>query len=346
LNNAASTDYCKYNRPDSDLEKNAKETALILFSVFGLCSNIFIIVLAVKYTARKNLHHLIVNMAVSDALFLMNCFLFQIIKVHLGDTICKILFFVYEISYKVALVTLLVISIERFRATRQTLQRSRPYTIKQRVAVLGICWLIPMVLAASWCYAAEYDDGSNECEVPLSATGKELISFTTSFFTMTLAIFIIFALSIISIKRLSRTQAIESHLNKEHVAIRKKRVESSISMVLASTLLYVGCWFPHTALWCAWIVSLYIPNVFDSCIDIKSVKYISIRFLPSANACFSPFIYIIFLDDFQAAAKRVLRCCKTSLGTIQRPTNEMPLQHIQQEEINHAYVIHRKSHSN
>ena len=38
---------------------------LATFSIFG---NIFVVILAVKYTVRKNLHHLIINMAVADLL--------------------------------------------------------------------------------------------------------------------------------------------------------------------------------------------------------------------------------------------------------------------------------------
>jgi len=168
LNNISSK-YCKYSVPDSDLEKNAKYIAVGILSVVGICSNILIIVLAAKYTVRKNLHHLIINMAVSDALFLFARLWNPIsLEYHIeslypagvwGGIICKITSFINEISYKVSLVTLLVISIERFRATRQTLtlQRSRPYTLRKRVAVLSICWLIPMAIEGYLVYIFHFD---------------------------------------------------------------------------------------------------------------------------------------------------------------------------------------------
>ncbi|KXJ09967.1 DNA repair endonuclease XPF [Exaiptasia diaphana] len=67
----------------------------------------------------------------------------------------------FDLQLLVSLVTLLVISIERFRATKATLQRRRLYSSKQQVYVLSFCWLIPMVVAAYFTYS----DGT--CSVPM-----------------------------------------------------------------------------------------------------------------------------------------------------------------------------------
>ncbi|KXJ06544.1 hypothetical protein AC249_AIPGENE1389 [Exaiptasia diaphana] len=69
--NNSSGYYCKYDEPDTELEDNAKRIAVILLVTLGLAGNIFVIVLALKYTVRKNLHHLIINMAVSDTLMIL-----------------------------------------------------------------------------------------------------------------------------------------------------------------------------------------------------------------------------------------------------------------------------------
>ena len=69
--NNSSGYYCKYDEPDTQLEFNAKRIVVILLMTLGLAGNIFVIVLAMKYTVRKNLHHLIINMAVSDSLFIL-----------------------------------------------------------------------------------------------------------------------------------------------------------------------------------------------------------------------------------------------------------------------------------
>jgi len=240
-----SSNYCKYDEPDSDLEKNAKYIAVVILCVIGICSNIFIIVIAAKYTVRKNLHYLIINMAVSDALFLV-CKLWDQVSTKYdtiypvgvwGAILCKITAFFFIISLNVTLLTLLVISIERFRATRQTLQRSRQYTLRKRVAVISICWLIPTVVYAYPSYRF--------CG-PFPSQPFFFAIMTFSFLTMTIVIITILALSIITVRRLSRPQAILAHLNVDQQRIRKRQSRSTVFMVLASVLLYSCCWCPFS----------------------------------------------------------------------------------------------------
>ena len=133
-NNSNSSIYshCKYWEQDTKIEKIAKRTACLLIIVLGIFANVFVITLAAKYTVSKNLHHLIINMAVGDTVFLFAYLLHYIFLLtglryrngNIGIAICKVLNFLNNISYKVTLVTLLVISIERFRATRRTMIRT------------------------------------------------------------------------------------------------------------------------------------------------------------------------------------------------------------------------------
>ncbi|KXJ22168.1 hypothetical protein AC249_AIPGENE4206 [Exaiptasia diaphana] len=70
--------FCKYDEPDTDFEKTAKRTVFVLLFVLGICGNVFVITLAAKYTVRKNINHWIINMAVSDAIFLISFLILEI----------------------------------------------------------------------------------------------------------------------------------------------------------------------------------------------------------------------------------------------------------------------------
>ncbi|KAK3737049.1 hypothetical protein QZH41_005343 [Actinostola sp. cb2023] len=52
---------------ESEISLILKVMAILLVGGFGVLNNIFVIVLAVKYTVWKNLHYLIINMAVADS---------------------------------------------------------------------------------------------------------------------------------------------------------------------------------------------------------------------------------------------------------------------------------------
>ena len=62
---------CTYWKPDSDVIKTVKLVLMMVIGGIGILNNIFIVVIAVGYTVRKNLHHLIVNMAVSDTFVIL-----------------------------------------------------------------------------------------------------------------------------------------------------------------------------------------------------------------------------------------------------------------------------------
>jgi len=186
-----------------------------------------------------------------------------------------------------------------------------------------------MIPAGYWSYELIFDVEIKQCNV-ISKEEKRMTYFILSFFTMTFSIFIILASSIITVRRLSKPQLIQAHLNQQQQAIRRKRARSAVSMVLSSTLLYACCWFPVNFLLLHIILENYFSKIalFESCIDWISLLYITVDVLPAVNAGFSPFIYIIFLPDFKKAAERVLCRCKTT--TNQRDVREeIPLHHVQ-----------------
>ncbi|KXJ06656.1 hypothetical protein AC249_AIPGENE2749 [Exaiptasia diaphana] len=148
LNSSTHTD-CKYWGPESDAEIIAKRIAFVLVILLGIFGNVFIILLAAKFTVRRNLNYLIINMAVSDTLFLLASLLMYIpwisnYKMRIQSKVFRrSALFLWHTSVRVSIITLLVISIERFRATKQTIQQ--PYTLKQRMTVLGFCCILWIV---------------------------------------------------------------------------------------------------------------------------------------------------------------------------------------------------------
>ncbi|KXJ23245.1 Prokineticin receptor 2 [Exaiptasia diaphana] len=222
----------------SDLEFNAKRIIAIIMISCGLALNIFVVVLAVKYTVRKNLHHLIINMAIADFLSLLKVVFTEfhwlsgkhMLLIYpdgiLGDILCKVEQFLTNVTLRVSLITLLIISIERFRATRQTLEISRPYTSKERIKVVSITWAIPMIMDSYLLYCKKTDeDGS--CGV---ADKDQNLYYSIRLVTKILAIIVvcvIFGLCIQTTKRLSRVQAIQTHMNEEQRKARARRTQAA-----------------------------------------------------------------------------------------------------------------------
>ncbi|KXJ12705.1 hypothetical protein AC249_AIPGENE22867 [Exaiptasia diaphana] len=194
-------------------------------------------------------------------------------------------------------------SVERFRATRQTLQKQRPYTPKQRMTVLGFCWLIPMLFAVYFTYV---DD---TCSIPMLGKSHLLTFLAHEIFVVILCC-LIFALGILTTRRLSRPQPIHAHLNEQQLKKRVRRTQAAVQMVIASVLLYACCSLSYLIFNALRIADSFFPSVDimddSACIDWRSIYFIIYKFLLVVNSCFSPLIYIVFLPDFKEAAKKVL----------------------------------------
>ena len=129
-----------------------------LLGVFGVCSNVLIIVLAVKYKFCKNFHYLIINIAVADALLIIVDLYYilpelleysiynELPQGRFADALCKVSEFLRHTSVLSTISSLLIISVERFRATKLTVHK-KPYSWKKRTAALAFLWIAPMALS-------------------------------------------------------------------------------------------------------------------------------------------------------------------------------------------------------
>ena len=251
--------FCKYDVPDTDIVRTAKVMAILLVGGFGIFGNVFIIFLAVKYIVRKNIHYLIINMAVSDVLvvlvfsinILMDLFgynLWDHIHGTVANILCKMDPFLMFTSMLVTLVTLLIISIERFRVTRLTVHRIRPYTLTQRVAVISCSWLIPMGLCAYVLYNLEHCETGNRQYCVYTDFTNSCIGYTFFYFCYFVLFCAILFLSILTSVRLRKSQAIQANLPDVQRQARAKRTANAVRMVLCSLLLYSCCYLPFILL--------------------------------------------------------------------------------------------------
>jgi len=97
---------------------------------------------------------------------------------------------------------------------------------------------------------------------------------------MTIVIVTILALSIITVRRLSRPQAIVAHMNVDQLRNRKRRTMAAAVMVIASVVLYLCSWFPIFFIFNLRTINMYFLNfrLWPQCIDWSSLLYRHTRF--------------------------------------------------------------------
>ena len=195
------------------------------------------------------------------------------------------------------------------------MQLTRPYTVRQRFAVVASSWVVSLALGA---YEAPYRSiekrlfGAFACidtfKVPIS-----LGVFVQT--TLATAFFIIVILSAVTLRRLSRRQEIDASLSEVQRKARAKRISGAIKMVLFSLLLYSFCYLPA-------MILNSIKGCSEGTIDINLLHcydmYIFdflLLFLPLLNCCLGPCIYLTFLTDFRQATKRLV--CRRIINAVE-----------------------------
>lgn len=315
--------FCKYFlEPHSDVELTLQIAALSILGGFGVLGNVFTIVIATKYTARKNLHFLIVNMAVSDTLVIITIALFapkfilsfKIWERYLADDFgCRVLPFLTSTGQTVSLISLMIISIERYRLTRRrAVQKSRPYSVKQRVSLVASSWLISIAVNL---YEIVFNSSTDDGQCKVTSFGY-YVWFSIKTFLTILLFLVLLVLSIRTLQRLSDPQAIEGHLSEAHRKLRRRRISSAVRVVLISLLLYSCCYLPHFIFQLVVSLTTLSPSIpeinwLSICLDLSSMVYMIQLFLPVANSSFSPCVYFVYLSDFRQAGKAVL--CRESV---------------------------------
>lgn len=291
--------------------KTIQDVAIFIFGGFAIFGNVFIILLAVNYTKRKSMHRMIINMALSDTLVVLMSWGLQIpllfnrqiwaeIKGQTLGDLCKILNFVMQVGMWTTFFSLFVITVERFRVTRKTLERAQPWSVKRGCAVQTICWVSAIAIAIPDLF--KYRIKEENCVFKCTKQSQfPILSIAIHVFTTCMDISIL-VLSIVILRNLSNLPAIQDSLPEKQRKTRAKKTASAMKMVLSSLLLYFCCYFPYD-----FADFLQTRHYNLGTILMESIWFeFAFVILPLVNSCFSPVIYVIFLADFRKAAKNML----------------------------------------
>ncbi|XP_020903259.1 melanocortin receptor 4-like [Exaiptasia diaphana] len=323
--NYSSLMYCRYAEPDTYITKAIKHSIFLAFGGLGIIANILFIILAVNYTARKSLHFLIINMALADIIVVIFQFwnyieknmisndynMWDDVDGIMAEVYCKTKAFFHFVAKSQPLVNLFIISIERYRVTRQTIQVSRPLSRKKRFAIISCCWLTPTVILSYQPLFYEYIKDpilKGYCELNWKNKMVSILQSVDLLFHVLLYILMVL-LSILTLRSLTVVQPIESSLSEEQRLHRRKRIRGTVKMVLYSLLLFTCCYAPNHIFATLQDFKLVDGNY---CIDRRTFRFITWSVFPLVNALFSPCIYCVCLTDFRDGARKMLCCTRNA----------------------------------
>jgi len=307
----------------STADKIGKTFAYCVIIVVSLTGNFLIgaIVIGIK-SRRRTINYLILNMAMSDLILPLFAFPriltesyvgYWLIAGDFGLALCKLVYFMQDVSITVSIQSLVLIAVDRFGAV---VFLFRPPVVSARLCPFFILatWIVAMAIYTPYFFVRKLE-GSGE-NLACRQMWKETFGESSSLESYYVALFLVFALipfalmtilySIIIVKlRAQKIPGGESVSSKEREK-RMKRDRSVLKMVLAIVLGFALCWAPLNIL--AFLkFFVWEENPKLSCGFLHFTFFA--KFMAYANCAINPCICFIFSGNYREGLKSLFGCC-------------------------------------
>ncbi|CAC5413929.1 ASTC-R [Mytilus coruscus] len=320
-------DYCDYNITDSKGMSNATSasmtfnkaaitifliTSYVIIFFVGIVGNSLVIYVVLRFAKMKTVTNLyILNLAISDASFLVS--LPFIITTTLlqhwifGTAMCKIYNVLYSINFVTSVLTLTVLSGDRYLAVCHPIRSGKYRTINIAYFICLIIWslsflvMLPIILYSTT--VSHYKDPSlKTCTIQwpsnqLLPQGKAFTWYTFLLgFAIPVSMITVFYSSVI-VRLTCVGQMIKSKgKRKSHRKVTK--------LVLAVILVYVSCWLPH---WVFQINLTFLP-INQRLEDWEIYLFNVFTVLTFANSMLNPLLYAFLSDNFRRSFAKAFKC--------------------------------------
>ncbi|KAI8128253.1 hypothetical protein FF38_08963 [Lucilia cuprina] len=296
------------------LERVVSTIVPVFFGIIGLAgllgNALVILVVVANQQMRSTTNLLIINLAVSDILFVIFCVPFTATDYVLpewpfGNLWCKFVQYMIVVTCHCSVYTLVLMSFDRFLAvvhpvTSMSLRTERNATLAIILAwILIITTAIPVALAHS---VRIYQFHGHDYTACVFSSDKEvwsLLGFQLSFFLssyvapLTLICFLYMGM----LARLWKSApgckpSAESRKGKRRVT----------RMVVVVVLAFAICWLPIHV-----ILVLKAFNLYGSSHVTVIIQIIS-HVLAYTNSCINPILYAFLSDNFRKAFRKIVWC--------------------------------------
>ena len=311
---------------DSALEVTAKALAYIFIFLVSFFGNIFLLVVIYKKKQlRRSINYFVFNMAVSDLfnpLTIMTVKIVEIIsgssswKVDrpwlLGNILCKLAYFLPDVSLLVSIGSLLLISIDRLIAVVFPL-KAKLISSKVRLISILSTWFVAIAVHAPYFYSFKLIPYENETYCKLNwGPAFDHVETHRGFVTATFITFIPIPICVLAVvySIIAWTIRKKNKKTKEKLSCRQnhrdQQLRKIVRLAMAVVISFVSCMAP---LLISSFLKIFLWNYWESppiCAFQTVIPFISVFLLHSWSAV-NPCICFIFSKDYRNGFKQCFR---------------------------------------
>ncbi|KAH8367290.1 hypothetical protein KR200_010772 [Drosophila serrata] len=307
-------DSMEYDAESVALERIVSTIVPVFFGIIGfaglLGNGLVILVVVANQQMRSTTNLLIINLAVSDILFVIFCVPFTATDYVLpewpfGNVWCKFVQYMIVVTCHCSVYTLVLMSFDRFLAvvhpvTSMSLRTERNATLAIMCAWITIVTTaIPVALSHSVRIYQYHGNAGTACVFSTEEEVWSLVGFQVSFFLSSYVapLTLICFLYIGMLARLWKSApgckpSAESRKGKRRVT----------RMVVVVVLAFAICWLPIHVILVLKALDLYGASHLSVIIQIIS------HVVAYTNSCINPILYAFLSDNFRKAFRKVVWC--------------------------------------
>ena len=305
------------------LDAQTKVTLFSILLVWSLLGNVLVIaVVFANRNLRTNFNHLIVNMAVSDLFIPLLILPMKIVEETngpewlvdgiLGEALCKLCYFLSDISPAVSIFSLVIITVNRFVSIAYPI-KIRKLRGRMSWILLVLTWLASMALLSPYFYTFHLikDKGINHCVSQWSPAFDDLAARTifiaiiivVAFLLPLIAIVVLYSLMLYQLKKHSKN--VVHMLNNRQLLSRQRRNKHIFYIcivIITSFVCLVGPFFGFMFV----LNFVWRWNYEGETEHFNTILFI-VQYLAYLNTAINPCIYFAFLKDYQQGLRRLLK---------------------------------------
>ena len=303
---------------DTTAEKIGKTFAYCLIFLVSLAGNTFIGIIVYKTkTMRKPINLFIVNMAISDLMYSIFGVPFSVKMLYidswliggpLGQALCKLVYFLPDISVLVSTQSLVLVAVDRFGAVVFPL-RSPLISSKLCTFFISATWIVAVAVLSPYLFAMrlfEYPGGLG-CRMHWNEVFGESSSFK-SYLVAILVVFIFIPFVLIAILYITiflklKSQKIPGVQSVNIEDQRRQRERNVLKMAVAIVSGFAICWLP--------LIIRYLLDFFALDTVIMSCGFHNFSFVAflmvKTNCAINPCICFFFSRSYRDRLKSLFK---------------------------------------
>ncbi|XP_069842994.1 cysteinyl leukotriene receptor 1 [Dendropsophus ebraccatus] len=282
-----------------DFRNKVYSTAYSMFTVFGLIGNIFALVVLIKtYSQRTAFHIYMLNLAISDLLFICTLPLrvvYYVSKGHwyFGDFLCRISSFVFYVNLYCSIFILTAMSVTRFLAIVFPVKNLKLVSIRRaKWACVGI-WLFVTLTSSPFLMSGSYYDAQTKipkCFEPPPSAGTKKMVLTLNYISFVIGFLIPFIIILVCYTMIIRT-LLKSSVTKQQSSRRK-----AIRMIIIVMAVFFLSFMPYHI---QRAIHLHQSKHCSEETLWEQKKVVITLALAAANCCFDPMLYFFSGENFR-----------------------------------------------